>query len=296
MKLASILISIFFTLIGSPGVKAEEVKLRVTMQVSASNPLGKNVMDYKQAIEAASGGTVTLQIFDKGQLVVDNQVPYAVGSGSVEMGIAQLGFFAKEVPGVEIFQQPFLFDSDELTRAAARPGSELRRYIDDQILEKLHARVLWWQPYGATVIMSKNTPLLNPDAMKGRQVRPLDAVAAEFVSLCGATPHVVPGTKMLEALQSNLVDSVMTGVSGIPERELWRESQFVTRIRHSAIVFVGIINEKTWQSLSKQQQDLMIETARKQEDGFWDRFAASEAEAYRLATEKGMQVRDIRYQ
>jgi hypothetical protein len=37
----------------------------------------------------------------------------------------------------------------------------------------------------------------------------------------------------------------------------------------------------------------MIKTAQKEEDGFWDRFADAEAEAYRFAVEKGMQVREI---
>src|SRR5262249_29440667 len=51
--------------------------------------------------------------------------------------------------------------------------------------------------------------------------------------------------------------------------------------------------EKTWQSLSKQHQDLLAKTAAKEEDGFWDRFAAAETEAYRFAIGKGMQVREI---
>jgi C4-dicarboxylate-binding protein DctP len=217
----------------------------------------------------------------------------AVRSGAVEMGIAQLGQFARDVPAVEFFQQPFAFDSDPLTRAAARPGSEMRRYIDAQILERTGARVLWWQPYGAILIMSRNGPISDPDAMTGLSIRAYDSVSAEFVSHCGATPSVISSSDMLEALKTRAVDAVLTSISSIPERQLWHETKFITRIRHSAFLVAGIINEKVWNSLPKSHRDQMIAAVRQEEDGFWDRFAAEEADAYRFAAEKGMEVREI---
>jgi C4-dicarboxylate-binding protein DctP len=258
MKFAHLLFAAALVMAGAQAASAEPVKLGVTIQVSTVSPLGKNVADYKSAIEAASGGSLALEVFDKAQRFVDFQVPQAVGSGAIEMGMAQIGLYAKDVPAVEIFQQPFLFDSDELTRRAARPESEIRKLIDAQILEKTGARVLWWQPYGATVVMSKHSPLVTPSAMQNRNVRAVDPVAAEFVTLCGGKPHVISGSKMLDALQTGKVDTVMTGVLGVQERELWKETQYITRLRQSAILFLVIINEKVWQGLSKEHQALMV--------------------------------------
>lgn len=270
-----------------------EVKLRLTVQVSTASPLGANVVDYSHAVAAASGDAIAVQVFDKAQLYVDFKVPGAVGSGEIEMGVAQIGLFAKDVPEVEIFQQPFIFDNDELTRAAARPDSDIRRIIDEGILAKTGTRVLWWQPYGSTVIMSKGAPLLNPHGMAGRSARAVDPVAAEFVTLCGGKPQVISGSKMLDALTAGKVDSVMTGVLGIPERELWRETQYVNRVRQSAILFLVIINEKVWQGLSPARQALMQAEARKVEDQYWADFARLEQEAYRFAAEKGMAVKEM---
>src|ERR1041384_7016301 len=116
MKLAHWLFAAALLGAGGRGLNAEPVKLGVTIQVSTASPLGRNVADYKADVEAASGGRLPLEIFDKAQLFVDFQVPQAVGSGAIEMGMAQIGLYAKEVPAVEIFQQPFLFDSDALAR------------------------------------------------------------------------------------------------------------------------------------------------------------------------------------
>lgn len=47
---------------GADRVAAQPITLRLTMQVSTNNPLGRNVMDYKQAVETAAGGTLPLDV------------------------------------------------------------------------------------------------------------------------------------------------------------------------------------------------------------------------------------------
>src|SRR5262249_28010113 len=111
MKFVSFLINALIAILATVNALAEDITLRVSVQVSSNSPLGNNVVDYKNAVETASKGTLKIDFYDKAQLFLDNQVIEAVRSGAVEMGIAQLGFFAKEVPAVEIFQQPFAFDS-----------------------------------------------------------------------------------------------------------------------------------------------------------------------------------------
>jgi TRAP-type C4-dicarboxylate transport system substrate-binding protein len=94
-------------------------------------------------------------------------------------------------------------------------------------------------------------------------------------------------------LQTGKVDAVMTGVLGVQERELWKETQHITRLRQSAILFLVIINETVWQRLSKDHQALMMKEARKAEEDYWNSFAQDEANAYRFSLGKGMTVKDI---
>jgi C4-dicarboxylate-binding protein DctP len=268
----------------------EPVTFRVAMRSSITSPNGRNLVDYKTAVEQGSGGALRFDIRDKGQLYADNQVPEAIRSGALEMAIVQVGLYAKDIPEVGIFQQPFLFDTDKVIAAAIRPESEIRKVIDARILEKMGARVLWWQNYGPTIVMSKGSPLLDPQSMQGRSIRAFDTVSAEFVSLCGGQPQIVPYAKMLEALQTGKVDAVMTGVFGVREVELWRETQYVSRINHSAIALAITVNEGLWQSLTAEQRELMAREARRVEADYQDKFALAETEAYRFAAEKGMAI------
>ena len=293
MKVVSVICAALVGLIVATAAKADPVKFRLAMRSSITSPNGKNLVAYKNAVETLSDGRVTIEILDGGKAFTDTQVPEAVRSGALEMAIIQVGLYAKDIPEVAIFQQPFLFDSDAIIEAAIRPESDIRKVIDASILAKMGARVLYWQNYGPTVIISKDGPILEPQSIEHRDVRAFDNVAAEFVSLCGGQPHVLPYAKMLESLQMGKVGAVMSGVFAVREQELWREAKYISRIHHSALTIAVVINENLWQSLPKQDRDMMLAEARKAEIDYENSFALANAEAYRFSVEMGMTVKDI---
>ena len=282
-------------LAASPALQAhaEPVLLRVSLQDSLGNPLNQGLVEFKNEVEARTKGEITVKIFDQSQFYNDYQVPNAVGSGAIEMGVAPLGQYAGDVPAAGVFLQPFLFNFDEIIRAAAQPGSEIRTIIDNEILSQTGARVLWWQRYGSPVLLSKKEPILDPDSMTNHNVRAYDDLTAEFIKLCGGTPHVIADSKQAEAFDSSLVDANLTNISSVKEQELWRQTHFVTRTRLSEILYAVIINDEIWQSLTKEQQQILADVSGKVEKTIWDRFAGIEADAYGYAAEKGMKVEDL---
>ena len=100
------------------GVAAKET-LRVTLQLPLKSSLGQNVAAFKKEVEAASKGDLEIQIYDSAQLYKDKEVPQAVGSGAIEMGVASLTRFAGDVPAVDVMYVPFLFNTNEDLAALA---------------------------------------------------------------------------------------------------------------------------------------------------------------------------------
>jgi C4-dicarboxylate-binding protein DctP len=273
--------------------QAEEILLRISLQDSLDNPLNQGLIEFKNGVEARTKGQVTVSIFDKSQFYNDYQVPNAVGSGAIEMGLAPLGQYETDVPTAGVFLQPFLFNFDEIISAAAKPGSEIRIIIDNEILINTGARVLWWQRYGSPVLLSQSKPLRTPDALAAHDIRTYDALTAEIIKLCGGKPHVIADSKQAEAFDRNLVDANLTTISSVKEQELWRKTRFITRIRLSEILYAVIINEQVWQSLTERQRQIVTDEALKAEMTTWSRFAKIEADSYAYAAEKGMKIEDL---
>ena len=61
---------------------------------------------------------IVVEIYDSAQLYKDKEVPAAVGSGAIEAGVASLTRYVGDIPAVDIFYQPFLFDTEDKVRKA----------------------------------------------------------------------------------------------------------------------------------------------------------------------------------
>lgn len=273
---------------------AQQTKLRATLQLPATDVLlGQSLVRFKQSVEKASNNAISVEIFDKGQLYIDDKTVGAVESGAIEMGIAGLNQFAKRIPAIDIMEQPFLFNFEELVRASASPGSEIRRLIDKTILETVGVRVLWWQSVGNQIFISKGKTTNEPQVIKDQKIRVFSPTHAQFVKHCGGAPVNVSANKTPEAFQNGEI-SMATGASSlIANRQLWTVADTITRTLHAPIEFFLIVNEKIWQSLPAEHRRIIEEVARSEEAQSRENVTKIEAGLYTMFREKGMTVHDL---
>jgi C4-dicarboxylate-binding protein DctP len=294
MRAFVLVLTLVFLISPTLGAVAQEIKLRATLQVPASEPfLGASLVRFKDEVERRLNREVSIEIFDKAQLYKEDQVIDAVASGGVEMGFAGFNFFVDKVPAVGILEQPFLFNFDALVRATTTPGSEVRGIIDAAILATTGVRVLSWQTIGNTVLFSKGRDISDPEQLRGRRVRVFSKTLEEFTTRCGGTPDLIPVSKLHDALGSGTVDVAMVGMTALQSRELWKVTDTVTRTNHALYEYFLIISEKVWQTLSARQRDIMAEVARTVELQTRERASQNEATTLAFGRAKGMVVREL---
>ena len=293
LLLAVCLVLAVLHLTGTVPIGVQTKTLRLALPVSIANPVGQSILDFGRGVEARTGGAVKIELHNKARRYEEQEVISAVSSGAVEMGTTLLGHFAYEAPIAGVFLQPFMFNFDALVRAAAKPGSEIREIIDEEVLYWTNSRVLWWQPYGSTVIFSKGVPAANPSAIVNRNVgTPNDAVN-ELTRACGGHPHLISASELYAAFEKGTVQAAMTELLSVTERDLWRVTDTITKTQHAPSLFIVVINEKVWQSLSPEHQHILLAAARDAQERIWDRFSTIEAEAYVFAAQKGMKVYEL---
>ena len=268
---------------------AADVTLRISLQLPLKSHLGQNLVMFEQEVEEKSGGEIDVQIYDSAQLYKDKEVPAAVGSGSIEMGVASLTRYVGDVPAVDIFYQPFLFDSAEKVNKAVAKGSPVRGPIDEAIAGT-GSSVLWWQAYGGAIMLSKGGPVKSPADMVGKKVRVFGKTLGDFVSATGGAPTLISGSEQYLAYQRGTVDYGMTGVSGVKSRKLWEVMDTISVTNHADIEFVVVVNSKFWDSLSDAHKAIIEEAAANAEADVRNRVADIEADAYKAAEENGMTV------
>jgi C4-dicarboxylate-binding protein DctP len=255
----------------APAAQAEKV-LRVTLQLPITNILGQNLVAFKEAVEKASDGELKIEIFPSAQLYKDKEVPQAVASGAIEMGVASLTRFAGTLPAVDLFYVPFLFDDLDAVAKATTPESPIRQLLDEQILAT-GARPLWWQAFGLAIMLSRDSALDDPAKIKDKKVRVFGKILGDFVTAAGGAPTLLSGSEQFLAYQRGTVDAGMTGVTAVKSRKLFEVMDHMTLTNHADVEFIVLINEAAWQGLSEQERDILRRAARQVESDLRAQYA-----------------------
>jgi len=234
--------------------------LRLSLQVSAKHPVGANIVYFKEQVEKASDGKLKVEIYDSAQLYKGNEIPQAVASGAIDMGLVLIDEYAGTIPAVGLFSVAFLFPSYEVLAKAADPSSPVRQEIDE-LIRKTGTRVMWWQDYGPIQLLSKGEPIIEPAQMKGKKVRVLGKPSGDFINALGGIPVKIGGSEQFIAYQRGTVDIGMTGTTAIESRKLFEVMNSVTITNHAQTEFLVVMNDKLWDSLSEQEKKWMGDAA-----------------------------------
>ena len=274
---------------------AQQLQLRANLQVAVSDPFyGASLARFKDEVERNSRNAISIVIRDEGQWYRDDEVVAAVMAGAVDIGIAGADRYVGAVPAAGILNQPFLFNFQGLRDAAAAPGSELRRLIDDAILARTGVRVLWWQSLGQNVVYSKGRrDVADPAWIKLQRVGVPSRLLAEFVGRCGGTASVLPVEHLRDRLEDGTLDMAMADLAALEADELWDVTDTITFTEHAPVEYLLIFNEKVWKSLTAGQRAIIRQAATEVELETRDILSEFEARAYALASIKGMQVREL---
>lgn len=237
-----------------------ERTLRLSLQVSTKHPVGANIMYFKEQVEKASNGELKVEVYDSAQLYKGSEIPQAVGSGAVDMGLVLIDEYAGTIPAVGIFSVAFMFPNYDVLSKAADPNSPIRKEIDE-LIRKTGTRVMWWQDYGPVQLLSKGDPVTEPSQMKGKKVRVLGKPSGDFIKALGGVPVKIGGSEQFLAYQRGTVDIGMTGTTAIQSRKLFEVMDAVTITNHAQTEFLIVINDKLWDSLSAKEKQWMSEGA-----------------------------------
>ncbi len=245
--------------------QAGETTLRLTLQLPLTHPLGQNVMSFKEEVERETNGEVKIEIYPSAQLFKDKEVPQAVASGAIEMGVASLTRFVGTVPAVDAFYVPFLFDDADKITAATAPGSSIRNILDPAI-EKTGAKPLWYQAYGGAVILTKgDKPIIVPEDAKGLKIRSFGATISDTIAAIGAAPTIMSGSKQFLAYQNGTVDAGMTGITAVRSRKLYEVMDYLTLTNHLDIEFIVVINNDVWKALTDSERAVVSKAGKRVE-------------------------------
>jgi TRAP-type C4-dicarboxylate transport system substrate-binding protein len=194
----------------------------------------------------ATGGSLVIEVYPGGELgpgPVEQYVRAVNGVADITWGLA--GYTSSQFPLSMIVELPGVVDA-----AGSGYGAMWAAYDEYLAGEFPGTRPLALWTSEPNVQIMKDKEIRTPADIAGLKIRVSGAVPGQVIEALGATPVQRPATEMYNALQTGLIDGIMTGASAIRDFKVNEVADvYVTGPSLGNILFYVVMNEAKYQSL-----------------------------------------------
>jgi len=214
--------------------------------------IAANIFDAK--LKELSGGKMSINQFPGAQLGQEPQMLQKMRAGDIDFVITSTANASTLAPQAGVFSLHFIFrDQQHLAKALADPAiaAEFRAMIKDQVQG---AQVLGLLTMGMRNMYSKKEVTSIGD-IKGQKVR-VQATKTEdtlFPAYGAQTVHM-PFGEVYTSLQTGVVNIAENGVNVYLANKHYEVAPILSMTEHEANNNCIWVSEKTWNSLTPEQQ------------------------------------------
>jgi len=254
---------------------------KTVLKASDVHPLGyptvEAVIHMGKKLEAATNGRLSLQMYPSMQLGGEKEMIEQAQVGALQIARISVGPMGPVVDELNVFNLPFIF----------RDEAHMRKVIDGpigtELLDKLsnnpNARLiaLGWMDAGTRNVYS-NKPVTKPADLKGMKIRMMgNPIFVETMNAMGGNGVAMGFNELYSALQTGVVDGAENNEPTLLAQNHYQVSKVYSLTGHLIIPEILIFSKRSWDQLSKADQDLIHKLAREaqlEERALWDKMVA----------------------
>jgi tripartite ATP-independent transporter DctP family solute receptor len=214
---------------------------------------------FKGLVEGATSGNVAVKVFPASQLGNERELIEGTKIGTIQMSFvsgAMAGFYKKAM----VLDIPYLFSSGPVAWKVL--DGQFGQDMAADILKETGMRVLAFGETGFRNFTNSKLQIKSPADMKGLKIRVMETpVYVNMVKALGAAPTPIAWSETYTALQQKVVDGEENPVATIMQAKLYEVQKYMILDGHSYGVDFFLINEKFYQSLPKETQQIVKSAA-----------------------------------
>lgn len=249
-----------------PAAAAERqiILAHAQQQDPENDPAAAMAQAFKTALEAATGGSLSVEVFPDSQLGGNRDMAKLVEKGVIHSAIVTVGGIAPVYPLIAVAQIPFVIDSPAAAYAVfdgpfgQRLAAEIGRRTGFHVLG-------FGDAGGFFVLTNSKQPIRSPDDMKGLRVRTIPgfAVLDTMITALGATPVRVSSREEFTSLAAGIIDGQMNSVPVIVGRRYDEVQRHLTLTNHAYAPYVWVIGKRFFEGLGADERAAVENAARK---------------------------------
>src|SRR6476661_9531643 len=277
-----------------PALAQQKLVLKATDVHPLGYPTVEAVVQMGKKLEAATNGRLSIQMYPSMQLGGEKEMIEQALVGALQIARISVGPMGPIVPELNVFNLPFMF----------RDNAHMEKVIDgaigDEMLKKLsdHPTAgligLCWMNAGSRNVYNSKHPVKSVADLKGLKIRMMgNPVFVDTMNAIGGNGVAMGYDQLVSALQSGVVDGAENNEPSYETGQHYRYAKYYSRTGHLMIPEILVYSKKSWETLSKDDQALILKLAKETQQEQRKLWYERENESLKKMQAEGAQVNDV---
>ena len=282
----------------SLGLSAARAQAKVVLKATDVHPLGyptvEAVVRMGQRLEKATNGRISIQMFPSMQLGGEKEMIEQAQVGALQIARISLGPMGPLVPELNAFNLPFVFrDPEHMTKVVTGPiGDEMLKKLSDHPTANLIG--LCWMSGGVRNVYNSKKPIKSMDDLKGLKIRMMgNPIFVDTMNALGGNGVAMGFDQLINAMQTGVVDGAENNEPSYTSGQHYRYAKYYSMTRHLIIPEILVFSKRTWGTLSKEDQDLILKEAKGAQKEQWTLWADMEKKSLDDMKKAGVEVNEV---
>ncbi len=214
---------------------------------------------YLKEIEERSDGRLKVKVFPAKQLLTPTNYFDVLRTGVVDMGIVTGTSLVGDIPLFGAGTLPFFWDSYEhIQRTYVGGGLDLFQEIWEKSQPDIVMIGFWTALHSG--FAGIDFPILGPDSLKGKVIRPAGQPSALMLEKAGAKTEWVEMAELYLLMQQGIVDAAETGSPTIYGRKIYEVVNYFTETFTGTFWCPMSMNRVSLYKLPNDLQEMLVDT------------------------------------
>jgi tripartite ATP-independent transporter DctP family solute receptor len=276
---------------GTPTFAQQKLVLKATDVHPLGYPTVEAVVRMGKKLEGATQGRLSIQMYPSMQLGGEKEMIEQAQLGALAMARISVGPMGPVVPELNVFNLPFVFrDSAHMEKVIDGPiGDELLKKLSDHPTAGLIG--LCWMNAGSRNVYNSKKPIRTIDDLKGLKIRMMgNPVFVDSMNALGGNGVAMGFDQLVNAMQTGVVDGAENNPPTYVSGQHYRYAKHFSMTEHLIIPEILVFSKKVWDGLSKDDQALIMKTAKEAQQEQRKLWYEAESKAIEQMQKEGIDI------
>lgn len=269
---------------------AQERTLQLGHLANEDNTWHKAAVRFGEELSALTDGRIAVEVYPNESLGAEMDLINGMQLGTADMTITGESL-QNWAPMASLLALPYAYESLEEMDAVA--SGEIGDQIEQQIIESAQIRPIAYFARGPRNLTS-NRPVTSPEELDGLTLRvPNVPLFVNTWEALGASPTPMAFSEVFTSLQNNTIDAQENPLALIASANFNEVQDYVNLTEHVRSWIYLTISEQTWSQLTEEDQEAVMEAARRAQEYERELFVEEEEALAAELQERGMEFVEV---